>query len=197
MGVIGLLPTAASGSAKASQLPPELRDVLTRISGLPGFSCHFQQAIIFSDGTEQHYSGTLAVLPPNRFRWQYVKPYEQLIVSSGEKLWHYEPDLMQVRILDNLEEVDPVVMQLLAGQLGVKDLELLKSDADHKRYYVHIKNGPKVWLGLSADGLIASVETLDVLGNRNRIELDHWNLRAPSADKFVFHVPAGVDIVEQ
>ncbi|MFQ5355173.1 MAG: outer-membrane lipoprotein carrier protein LolA [Mariprofundaceae bacterium] len=184
-------------AAEEEPLPQKLSDAIHRISELSGFSCRFQQSIIYSDGSKQHYSGSLAVLPPDSFRWQYNLPYEQLIVSNGKKLWHYEPDLMQVRILRNLEDVDPVVMQLLAGQIQLDELSLLEHEDAKGRYSIRIKNGPQVWLGLSRQGLITYIETLDVLANRNRIELSAWDLKKPALDKFIFRVPEGVDIVEQ
>lgn len=178
-------------------LPHKLTMAIRQLAEQKGFSCRFQQSITFSDGTSQKYSGSLAILPPNRFRWQYTRPYQQIIVSSGKKLWHYEPDLMQVRILTSLEDVDPVVMQLLAGRIGSDRLELLDSDTAARRYHLRIKGGPAAWLGLSPQGLIAYVETLDVLGNRNRIQLDDCDMRPPAKDQFVFLIPEGVDVVRQ
>ncbi len=195
--VLCLLSLPPTSAAEQEPLPLKLSDAIQRVSELPGFSCRFRQSIIYSDGSTQHYSGSLAVLPPESFRWQYTLPYEQLIVSNGEKLWHYEPDLMQVRILVDLEDVDPVVMQLLAGQIQLDELSLLENEDAKGRYSIRIKDGPEVWLGLSKQGLIAYVETLDALANRNRIELSEWVLKKPASDKFIFHAPEGVDIVEQ
>ncbi len=178
-------------------LPHKLTMAIRQLSKQKGFSCRFQQFITFSDGTSQKYSGSLAILPPNRFRWQYVHPYQQIIVSSGEKLWHYEPDLMQVRILTSLEDVHPVVMQLLAGRVGIDRLELLDSDTAAHRYHLRIKGGPTAWLGLSPQGLIAYVEMQDALGNRNRIQLDDCDMRPPAKGQFIFLVPKGVDVVKQ
>ena len=41
-------------------------------------------------------SGTFAFARPGKFRWSYDKPYEQLLVGDGDKLWIYDPDLNQV-----------------------------------------------------------------------------------------------------
>jgi len=187
-------PTA--GVCKADS-PAELIGAIRQLSDLDGFSCRFRQIITFSDGSSHEFYGTLAILPPNRFRWQYTKPFEQLIVSNGKKIWHYEPDLMQVRILTGLEDVDPVVMQLLAGRIGIDKLEVLDSDLPARRYHISIKGGATAWLGLTSEGSIAYIETLDALGNSNRIELNDWILRSPAKAQFVFHLPDGVDVVAQ
>src|SRR3972149_381849 len=46
----------------------------------------------------QEASGTLAFLRPGRFRWTYAKPYAQLIVGDGAKVWVYDEDLNQVTV---------------------------------------------------------------------------------------------------
>src|SRR4029077_14476412 len=40
--------------------------------------------------------GTVAFEKPNRMRWDYAKPDEQLIVGDGETLWIYQPEDRQV-----------------------------------------------------------------------------------------------------
>ncbi|WP_280954990.1 outer-membrane lipoprotein carrier protein LolA [Paludibacterium denitrificans] len=34
--------------------------------------------------------------PSGKFRWEYNKPYEQLIVGDGKTLWIYDKELAQV-----------------------------------------------------------------------------------------------------
>jgi outer membrane lipoprotein carrier protein len=36
-------------------------------------------------------SGTVALSAPRLFRWQYAKPFEQLIIADGHKVWIYDP----------------------------------------------------------------------------------------------------------
>jgi len=40
-------------------------------------------------------SGTFEFLRPNRFRFQYTKPFEQVIAADGQTLWLYDADLSQ------------------------------------------------------------------------------------------------------
>lgn len=190
------------GLAAASSLPPELAAALNRFTGARGFSCNFEQTIRFSDGSRQVYRGALAVLPPGRFRWRYSEPYEQLFVSDGKQIWHYEPDLMQVNVFKRMQGVDPAIMQLLDGSLNLRDVALIGSGTGTDagagegvhRYYVRIGAKTKVWLGIARRHL-AYVESMDALGNRNRISLLHMNPRSPSRALFTFQAPSGVDVV--
>ena len=43
-------------------------------------------------------AGQFAFERPDRFRWDYTKPYTQVIVSDGKQLWTYDHDLDQVTI---------------------------------------------------------------------------------------------------
>lgn len=56
----------------------------------------FSQVVAGKSGRKQESSGTLAFSRPGKFRWSYEKPYQQLLVSDGVKLWSYDKDLEQV-----------------------------------------------------------------------------------------------------
>ncbi len=173
---------------------------INRMAALPGFQCHFDQMMVFTDGGGQRYSGDLAVLKPKRFRWQYEQPYEQFYISDGSGIWHYEPDLMQAERLDNLEAVDPAVMKLLDGRISPADLQVLKQETDGKpglrRYQVSIKGSDPVWLGFSKSGDLILIEREDLLGNRNRMNLSECSYIAPTENLFSFTPPDGVDVLD-
>jgi len=184
--------------AMAAPLPAELTRALNQLTRAHGFSARFEQTIRFSDGTMQRYRGEVDVLTPGRFRWRYAEPYEQLFVSDGHTIWHYEPDLMQVQLLKAVQGVDSAVMRLLDGSLGLGNVILLeagnKADGTVRRYHVRIGEKKKVWLGLAGDHL-AYVESVDTLGNRNKIMLQDVIPYPPPLAKFTFHIPPGVDVL--
>jgi len=43
-------------------------------------------------------SGTFFFERPGKFRWIYAKPYEQVLVADGERLYLYDKDLNQVTV---------------------------------------------------------------------------------------------------
>ncbi len=181
-------------SAMQANMPAELSSALKSLARAGGFSAVFRQALHFSDGSVQRYRGEVDVLTPGRFRWYYIKPFEQLFVSDGFTIWHYEPDLMQVMVLKEMRDVDPAVMKLLDGSIRMKDVHLLEADAVQHRYYVRIGAGTRVWIGLH-NGRLDYIESFDVLGNRNRLTLEKMKMSAPDAGRFAFVVPEGVDVV--
>ncbi|MDQ6990076.1 MAG: outer membrane lipoprotein carrier protein LolA [Mariprofundaceae bacterium] len=188
--------------AEGQQVSPssDLAVALQDLATIQGFSCQFEQVLTYAEGGERVYSGDLAVLRPDKFRWQYHKPYVQLYVGDGKKIWLYEPDLMQVQYLQDLGEVEPVVMQLLNGHIRLQDVLVLGHEkrADGILYWqVQLKKGEQaVVIGLAVqDKKLRWIESQDVLGNRNRMTLLNVNKTLPSQDLFVLKVPEGVDVI--
>ncbi len=176
-----------------------LAKALTGLSELKGFSTPFKQVLSYAEGGEREYSGQLSVLRPGKFSWRYLKPYEQLFVSNGDGIWLYEPDLMQAQKLQDLGEIDPVVMQLLDGRIGLEAVNTLDKQelADVDVWHVRIgkeQQVTEVWLGVE-NGTLRWLESRDVLMNKNRLYLLDIDKKLPAEDKFEFIAPEGVDVI--
>ena len=79
--------SAVSGPEKLSEL----------LQGYDSFSAKFQQVTVSDNGREaQKTEGSLLLSKPNLFRWETLQPFPQEIVSDGQFIWIYDPDLEQV-----------------------------------------------------------------------------------------------------
>ena len=59
----------------------------------------FQQTMRAHDGEVlQQTAGRFYLHRPGKFRWNYQSPYEQVIVSDGERIWIHDVDLDQVTV---------------------------------------------------------------------------------------------------
>jgi outer membrane lipoprotein carrier protein len=115
-------------------LIPGLLATLAHADGLDSFK-HFvrdvhsaraafsQQVLDQAGHVKQQASGTLAFSRPGKFRWVYAKPYAQLIVGDGSKLWLYDKDL------------DQVTVRKLGDALGSSPAALLAGSADIDKYF--------------------------------------------------------------
>ena len=63
----------------------------------------------------QTTSGTFAFRRPGKFRWAYDKPFDQLIVGDGERVWVYDRDLNQVMVRKLDAALGATPAALLAG----------------------------------------------------------------------------------
>ena len=60
---------------------------------------NFQQTLRTHEGEVlQQTEGKFYLNRPGKFRWNYKTPYEQVIVSDGERVWIYDVDLEQVTV---------------------------------------------------------------------------------------------------
>ncbi len=165
----------------------------------------FEQ-VIYDDNGEllEKSQGLMYVQRPNRFRWVYQQPYDQLIVADGKKVWIYDNDLEQVTVknLDNalgktpafllsrqkaLEE-DFFINDLPSYRRGVTRLELIPKDAQAQFDSMRLNLQGKTLLNL---------ELVDNLGQTTNI-LFHKVKRNHKLNYklFIFTPPAGVDIIE-
>lgn len=190
----------------ASQVHAGARDQLdTFTRGLRGLDGQFTQQVFDESGkVRESSSGRVALSAPRLFRWEYVKPYPQLIVADGSTVWVFDPDLDQVtrRPQGRAEQDSPLAALIDPGKL---DRDYRVEDAGSRDGLQWLLLRPKqggddaafqsARLGLDAQGL-AKMEIIDVLGQRTQITFSGWK-RNPTFDRQTFRYtpPAGVDVV--
>ncbi len=75
----------------------------------------------------QESRGVLAFSRPGKFRWNYVKPYAQLVVGDGSRVWIYDEDLKQVTVKKLDQALGSTPAALLAGMgFGSSGLEVME-----------------------------------------------------------------------
>jgi len=90
----------------------------------------FEQTVTASSGRRpQISSGTFVFMRPGKFRWVYERPYPQLLVSDGERLWSWDEDLNQVttRVLGDALGSTPAAVLTGDGAL-VRGFELADAE---------------------------------------------------------------------
>ncbi len=164
----------------------------------------FTQTVTAADGVRKKVSsGSFEFLRPNRFRFHYTKPFEQLIVADGSKVWIYDPDLQQAssRKLDSALDATPAA--LLAGGAIEKDF-VLKAEGprdglDWVLAQPRAKEGSVREMRVGFRGREpAAIEIIDNFGQRTLLQLLQFQSGVVLAkDSFNFKPPAGADVVEQ
>lgn len=169
----------------------------------PAMKAQFKQTVLDRNGHKvQEVSGQMQLLRPGKFRWDYRKPYVQLIVGDGSKVWLYDPELNQVtvRTMDNVLGSSPAA--LLAGNINVDKVFDLK-DAGNAHGLEWVEAVPKdkdggfdhVLLGFKGDQL-AEMELHDNFGQTTVIEFSGLE-RKPRFTQRTFHFvpPVEADVV--
>jgi outer membrane lipoprotein carrier protein len=180
------------------------------VSSLRDFFAHtqsmraqFQQQVTDKKGQKiQQVEGVMQLQRPNKFRWDYEKPYEQQIISDGKQVFLFDMDLQQVTIRELSKAIGSSPAALLAGGDAVERSFTLKNAArkDDLSWVLALPKNKdsgfeRVLLGFK-EGELQKMELYDSFNHItyiifNRIE------RNPTlnTESFLFKAPPGVDVV--
>ena len=194
---IALLTSAAHAGAR------EQLDTFTR--GLKGLDGQFTQQVFDDNGrVRESSSGRVALSAPRLFRWEYEKPYPQLIVADGKTVWVHDPDLDQVsrRPQGGAEQDSPLAALIDPAKLDRDYVVAEAGDADglHWLTLKPRKDGgggfESARLGFGNGGLEV-MQFIDALGQKSVIDFGAWKRNPSFPDAtFRFAPPKGVDVIE-
>ncbi len=168
----------------------------------------FNQRIFSADGYEiQNNQGEMHVARPGKLRWIIAPPMEQWLISDGNTLWLYDPDLEQVIIRPFQQSVADTPALLFGG--GADQLEenysVSVSHAEGESSYVLkplVSGGLYDQITLVFTGKTPTqISIIDSLAQRTDIVFSHAQRNTPlSAEQieslFNFIPPPGVDILQ-
>jgi outer membrane lipoprotein carrier protein len=152
-------------------------------------------------------TGQFEFVRPNRFRFEYRKPFAQTIVADGQTVWLYDVDLNQVTARKQAQLLGSTPAALIAAS---PDLNTLRRDYDLQNApdrdgLQWVQATPKqkdgqlssVKVGFRS-GDLAALEILDGFGQLSVMKFDkvQLNVQLP-AGAFDFKPPQGADVVRQ
>ena len=166
-------------------------------------SADFSQTVESRSGRKPQLSaGSFQFERPGKFRWTYQKPYAQLIVGDGDKLWIYDQDLNQVTVKKLGQALGESPAALLAGN-DVMEKNFVLKEAGSQDGLEWVEATPKskqgsfesVRLGFK-DDLPQMMEVKDSFGQTTLLHFSRFE-RNPSLvpGLFRFVPPKGADVV--
>jgi len=194
--------TAAFGAAAPSPQAGQQR-VESFLHGLDGLQAEFKQILTDRNGqTVDEASGTLAISRPDRFRWDYRKPYQQIIVADGARIWIYDSDLEQVTVRKLDETLSATPAMLLSGRSSLAD-NFNVTQMSHEGAVDWVRMEPKRddtdfrWVRLGFEGaLLKYMQLADKLGQTTSLEFSKVERNPPlDPSRFTFTVPPGADVI--
>lgn len=195
--VVALAAMLSAGVASAAAVD----DLRAFLKGMQSGRATFTQQII-SKARKPHQSvGSFAFARPGKFRWLVEKPYYQLLVADGDKLWVHDRDLNQVSVKKIGKALGASPAALLFGDDALdKNFELVDDGKREGLDWVLARprgDNAFEWvrLGLSG-GALSAVELKDNFGQVTRISIVNFERNAKlDAALFRFTPPAGADVV--
>ncbi|MBF0459842.1 MAG: outer membrane lipoprotein chaperone LolA [Magnetococcales bacterium] len=189
--------------------PPSLADPVQRLQDFLNqtktWEADFLQQIEAPEaGVPAESAGHIATAKPGRFRWDYRTPTLQTIVSDGQTIWFYEPDLAQVTV-GKASRLDNTPALLLSSSAPLQTVFTWEVSVDESL------NLPAVHLRPRKSGTIQEIililypdrdellklTTRDSLGHISHFTFRNMRINQPVAgDRFQFKIPPNVDIIE-
>ena len=179
----------------------ELKSFTTGLKGLDG---QFTQQVHDGNGKlKETSSGQVSLSAPRLFSWEYTKPYPQLIVADGSKVWIYDPDLQQVTVREQgaEEQNTPLSALIDPGKLDQQFNVKEAGTADGLQWLALTpKNGGEASfesarLGFGKEGL-ARMEVKDAVGQRTTLSFSGWKRNPAFASGTFKYAPGkGVDVI--
>jgi outer membrane lipoprotein carrier protein len=201
----GCLLTLSAAHAQTEATTDSGYDTLDRFfNGLQTLQAEFAQSVQDSRGQITDKStGKLLIRKPGKFRWDYAKPNAQTIVSDGQRIWLYDPELEQVTIRRADLTLNGTPTMLLSGDGKLRDSFEIEH-VENRDGMMVINLAPKrtdtdfklVQIALRKDELVAMSLT-DKLGQTTLLQFQQFKRNAKVADsQFKFTPPNGVDVID-
>ena len=151
----------------------------------------------------QYATGTMQFERPSKFRWTYLKPYEQLIVGDGQKFWLHDVELNQVTVKKMDAALGSSPAALLSGSNEIERSFVLK-DSGQQDGLQWLQAQPKskdtsfekIRMAFNAQSELVIMELFDSFGHKTVLRFSNMQRNpqlAPQLFKFV--PPKGADVL--
>jgi len=170
---------------------------------LKTFEATFTQRVVDANGDPvQDARGEVWISKPGHFRWNYLKPYQQVIVADGKRLWNYDADLEQASVSpvdDTLTNTPAMLLSGLRPLSEVMNTTRLGSEAGMDWFQLTPKGQDSavehVKIGLRK-GQLEVIEVRDGFGNQTQIRFTNIRLNQPlDPALFTLTLPPGTDVI--
>jgi len=175
------------------------------LTDLNTLEAKFFQTLINENGDKlEKTEGILYLKTPGSFFWHYQKPYEQKIISNGNKLWIFDEDLEQVTIKNIDNKIEQTPAGIILGNQSIKEhfvqvnmgiidsydwIELTPKDLDAQYKSIKIGfNNDNLGMMIIVDNL-EQITRIDFADAKKNIKL--------SSEIFNFIVPENIDIFDE
>ena len=187
-------------SALASEGAERLADIL---EPLQTYVADFEQQILDGSGQRlQEARGRMWLSRPGKFRWEVDAPYSQLVVSAGEEVTLYDPDLEQATVQALDQRVTHTPALLLSGSADelTGSYDVTRRQQGTSETFTLVPKDPDTLfeeLQMTFRGeALDLLQMTDSTGQRTAIEFDNVRMNEPLDDsRFTFEIPEGTDVI--
>ncbi|WP_296268553.1 outer membrane lipoprotein chaperone LolA [Pseudomonas sp. UBA6562] len=202
MLLVSALTAAALPALAAEQDVARLTQLLEKSQTI---DATFSQLTLDASGTSlQETTGKMTVKRPGLFYWHTDAPQEQVVVSDGQKVTLWDPDLEQATIKKLDVRLNQTPALLLSGDVSKisQSFDITsKEQGEVMDFTLKPKTKDTLFDSLRVSfrkGLINDMQLIDSVGQRTNILFNGVKVNQPVPDsRFRFDVPKGADIIQE
>ena len=178
-----------------------LVDILGKMRALNG---NFTQKVTDQNGAIlQEASGQFFFKKPNLFKWDYLEPSKSQLISDGELLYLYDPDLKQV-VISQLKKIGGVSPAMLLVTSNVGSLFEISNIQDSKgvSWFKALPHEPKkanfkkVFINFK-QGKLQRMRIVDGFDNTTEINFIKVSQNSIINEAiFLFNTPEDIDVIK-
>lgn len=193
----------ATGAVRAEQQAADR--LASALGGYSTFQAAFTQVVADEQGrVMQETTGNLKAKRPGLFYWETDPPANQFIVSDGETVELYDPDLEQVTVQALDEQVSTTPALLLSGETeGLAETYEITEEryGDSTREYTLLpRSEDSLFVSLTLtfyNGELQAMRLDDSLAQRTELEFGNVRVNEPVPDEaFELDYPDSVDVIQ-
>lgn len=176
-------------------------DLSQRLQINEGFSADFTQQLVSPEGdVVMEGEGKVDIARPSLFRWSTTTPDENVLVSDGESLWYYSPFIEQVSIYSQEQATQQTPFVLLTRNRA-SDWDNYRVDQQGDVFTLTPtavdSNQGQFKLEIDAKGAVQGFSVVEQDGQQSNFTFNNIDLTKPSAERFKFVIPEGVEVDDQ
>ena len=200
-----LLPVLAFSSLTAHADAESVKRLGQLLGASDTITARFSQLTQDGSGTQlQETAGEMSVKRPGLFYWHTDAPNEQTMISDGQKVTLWDPDLEQATIKKLDQRLTQTPALLLSGDVSKisESFDITSKQAgDVMDFTLKPKTKDTLFdsLNLSFNkGLINNMRLVDSVGQRTDLLFTGVKANVPiPASKFKFDIPKGADVIQE
>lgn len=186
-----------TGEAAASKLA-------SMLESYESFQSDFIQIVVNENGNRvQESRGSLKAKRPGLFYWETSQPHSQFVVSDGEKVEVYDPDLEQVTVHSLDQKVSTTPALLLSGEVDNLDetyeVSMRSVGENTKEFTLEPRSEDSLFVSLRLtffNGELQEMRMRDSLSQLSVLSFDNIRLNEHVKDSaFILEYPDDVDVI--
>ena len=198
-----LLVPAIAPSASAEPIDTAATRLAALLVPVQHLQAEFTQTVL---GTRrelvQSSEGYLRVARPRQFKWVLLSPYPQTIVTVGDRLYVYDPDLQQVQVkplADALTGTPALVLLGTSAEIAAQ-FAVTQTMIDGREQFGLIPKDPDALYTeirmMFSENRLVRIEIVDSLGQLTDVSFHNLEVNGPLLpNEFEFAIPPDADLI--